>query len=125
MSTMQFLVSTDQLHSQLAEGSAFDHDHQLWQDQAMRVITDDGARSAQQVMWFLLTGNWSEVFTTCGQSTCIRHDHLTDSAAQASAVRDEEELALVERSAVSLADLYRRGKAKGLLTARTEYHNKP
>jgi hypothetical protein len=34
---------------------------------------------------------------------------------------DEADLALVEKQAVSLADLYRKGKKKGLLTAQSHY----
>jgi hypothetical protein len=45
-------------------------------------------------------------------------EHLINAALDA---RDEADLALVERSAVSLADLYRKAKQKGVLTARSQY----
>jgi hypothetical protein len=35
---------------------------------------------------------------------------------------DETILSMVQRQSVTLADLYRRGRAKGLIAARSDYH---
>ena len=45
-------------------------------------------------------------------------EHLINDAMD---THDEADLALVEKQAVSLADLYRKGKKKGLLTAQSHY----
>jgi len=121
---LKFLVTDDQMYDQLAEGSAFDRGHQVWLDPEVLIITEDGARSPYEVTWHLVWDEWRPVYNTCGVPTCIRLDHLTDSKAQAEAVKDEELMTLVQRSTVSLADLYRKGKARGLLSARTEYQSK-
>jgi hypothetical protein len=40
---------------------------------------------------------------------------------EAHLAKDEEDLQLVAAHAISLADLYRKGRSRGLLTARSEY----
>lgn len=118
---MSFTVTDDQLYNQLADGSATEGDHQLWLDSNMLILTEDGPRPAQQAVRFLTTGQWALAFTTCRESSCIRLDHLTDSKAQADQAKDEELMLLVQRSSVSLASLYKKGKARGLLSARSAY----
>lgn len=113
-------ISDAQVLDQLAEGSATSEsgDHLLWVDPTMMILTEDGPRPAQQATWYLGAGQWDDtVTTTCGAPDCVLPAHVTT----ASLVKDEEDLALVERTSVSLATLYRKAKNRGLLAARTEY----
>lgn len=119
-----FTVTYKQLFDQLAEGSATtpNGECQLWIDPTMRVLTEDGPRSAQQATWYLHVGEWvPTLHSTCGTPGCLRMDHLTDDKAKAQAAADEEILRLVQRNSVTLADLYRKGKKKGLLLSRSPY----
>lgn len=106
--------SLDSLIEQVSSGTATseDGDHlvQIYYGKIIR--TDDKVRSVQQASHYLHTGEWGPVVSTCGDADCCRPDHL-----------EEQALALVAQhhQAVSLADLYRKGRSRGLLTARTEY----
>jgi hypothetical protein len=115
-------VTRHQLFNQLAEGSATNElGHQVWLDSEMQILTEDGPRPAQQATWYLHLGDWAPVWTTCEEPTCLVLAHLTDSQTKAEEAKEEALLALVQRTSVSLADLYRKGKKRGLLTPRTEY----
>lgn len=115
-------VTKVQLYKQLAQGSASHNEHLEWLDDSMQVLTEDGPRTAQSTVWFLSTGQWVDnLFTTCGEKGCLVLSHITDSKAQADAAQDARDLALVQRTAVTLADLYRRGKARGLLRPGSTY----
>lgn len=117
-------VTKVQLRKQVAEGSASSEDaeHLIWVDDGMAVLTEDGPRLPAQTLWFLDHGTWvDDLYVTCKTPGCIRIEHLTDSKAQADAVKDAEDLALVQRHAVTLADLYRKGRAKGLVFRTSHY----
>lgn len=115
-------VTKVQLRNQLADGSATDMlDHLVWLDPLMLVLTEDGPRSAQQTSWFLETGDWVPVFSLCSTDDCIRADHLTNDKAKAEVVKDEELMRLVQRNSVTLASLYRKGKAMGVLSGTSSY----
>jgi hypothetical protein len=91
-----------------------DGEHLLVHSIYHRFIRMDGAiRSVQQAIAMLSTGEWGAVVPTCGVADCVRPDHM-----------EAADLALVARKTTtraSLADLYRKAKGRGLLTAQTEY----
>lgn len=87
----------------------------------------------KQAVWLERTGDIvldEELFTACGEKDCVLHlEHRPTVSDPAAAMEDEggdeeEVLALVQRhtTAVTLADLYRRGRAKGLLAGGSNYH---
>lgn len=118
-------VTKVQLTKQLAEGSAttINGECQEWVDPTMRVLTEDGPRTAQQTVHYLEFHQWIDnLYVTCDTPGCLRMDHITDDKAKADAVKDEELMHLVQRTSVTLADLYRKGKARGLLTSGTAYN---
>jgi hypothetical protein len=79
------------------------------------ITTVAGDKTPQQVMWFLEHSSWeSGVVSACGVKTCLTHMRL-DTATE------DDLLALVQKTSVSLADLYRKGRQRGLLSARSEY----
>jgi hypothetical protein len=118
-----FTVTPVQVFDQVAEGSvtSLNGECLIWIDSNMRVITEKGVSTAQQAIWYLDTGEWVPTYPTCGTPDCLRVDHLTDSPAQAAAAKDEEVLALVQRTSVSLASLYRKAKGRGLLSGSSGY----
>jgi hypothetical protein len=71
--------------------------------------------TVQQASGALQMGDWESVLPTCGVVECVRPDHLD----HATVVKDEQDLQLVASHAVSLADLYRKGRKAGLLTAQS------
>jgi hypothetical protein len=83
----------------------------------MRVINDgmDEVKTVAQVKWFLENDAWEQhVYTTCEVPGCVNHLALAD------VPKDEELLALVQSdNKVSLAQLYQRGRQKGLISARS------
>lgn len=118
-----FTVTREQLQTQLETHTTVQGEHRIWASPEIKVISDDGPRTAQQVVWYLETGSWHDhLYPTCGEPACTRFKHLTPSRAQLAAIQDEALLDLVQRSSVNLAALYRKGKSKGLLTSRTQYH---
>lgn len=119
MSDTTFTVSTDEIVRQLAEGTATDEAGCLvWLDPSVLVLTEDGPRPAQQASGYLALGEWREdLATTCGSGLCVHPGHITT----ASAAKDAADLELVQRTSVTLADLYRKAKNKGLLMAAREY----
>jgi hypothetical protein len=80
------------------------------------------------------TGNLvpdGELFTVCTEKDCVLHLRPRPAVSDPGAAMEDEEggdeeevLALVQRhtTAVTLADLYRRGRAKGLLAGGSNYH---
>jgi len=56
------------------------------------------------------------VKANCSQPTCTVHLKIEQPQ-----VTDDDLLKLVERNSVSLADLYRKGRARGLIAARSTY----
>jgi hypothetical protein len=88
----------------------------------VKVQTDDGPRSPEQVAWFLENDNWEDdVVSYCGTSFCTSHVNLGSAEAARLEAKDDEELELVQRTSVTLADLYRKGRAKGVIAARSAY----
>ena len=124
-----FTVSNRQLQHQINQGAAPDGDHLHWLDKDNVILTEDGPRSAAEAQWFLHTGRWpAEIYVMCDEPTCIQADHLTDLVSEIEkykqeqqSLKDEELMQLVQRNSVSLADLYRKGKARGLLTSTPHY----
>jgi len=101
----------DQLVIAVAEHTATteDGEHLVVLSYYPDLIHSDGrVVSAQQASGYLQVGDWSPVLSTCGNADCCRPDHLEERANQ-----------LVAAHAVSLADLYRAGRKRGLLTAHT------
>ncbi len=87
-------------------------------DRSKMTVSIDHAtqvKTVAQVKWFLENDAWEEhVFTTCEVPGCINHLGLAD------VPKDEDLLALVQSdNKVSLAQLYQRGRQKGLISARS------
>ena len=86
------------------------------------VRTDFGPRTPEQVEWFLENDVWEDdIVSYCGVDYCITHITLNGSEVGKIETKDEGELELVERTSVTLADLYRKGRARGVVSARTSY----
>jgi hypothetical protein len=83
----------------------------------MRVTIDgvDEIKTVAQVKWYLENDAWEQhVYTTCEVPGCVNHLALAD------VPKDEDLLALVQSdNKVSLAQLYQRGRQKGLISARS------
>jgi len=92
-----------------------DGDHLVQMYQADLILSERKIVSVQQASGWLQMGNWEPVSPTCGVVECVRPDHLD----HAHIVKEQEDLQLVATQAVSLADLYRAGRKKGLITAKT------
>lgn len=111
------MIDDIDLIRQVAEVTATsaDGDH-LVQTYYPDLIRSDGSLvSVQQASGYLQVGDWEPVSPTCGELECVRPDHL----AEAHIVKEQEDLQLVASHAVSLADLYRKGRKAGLLTAQS------
>ena len=100
----------DDLIEQVSEATATseDGDHLVQIYQSKFIHSTEGLVSAQAASHFLDEGQWSPVVSTCGIADCCRPDHLEEQANQ-----------LVAAHAISLADLYRAGRKRGLLTAQS------
>ena len=109
--------SVDTLISQLSLTTATteDGDHLVHSYQMDLIHMGGKIVTSQQASGYLQMGDWSPVVSTCGIADCCRPDHLD----HATVVKDEQDLQLVAAHAVSLADLYRAGRKKGLLTAQS------
>jgi len=106
------------LAEQLAEATCTteDGDHVVVQkDYSDLIRLYDRVVSPQQASGYLQVGDWEPVAATCGVIECVRPDHLD----HAHIVKEQEDLQLVASHAVSLADLYRKGRKAGLLTAQS------
>lgn len=126
MSDVRFTVSDAQLADQILMGSVISDSHYVWVDPSMQVITEDGPWPAAQAVWFLEHGVWvTDLYALCDEPRCILPTHLTVSKdeAEAKAAADKEEalMQLVQRQSVTLADLYRKGKMRGLISSRSAY----
>lgn len=88
----------------------------------VKVQTDDGPRTPEEVAWFLENDSWErDVVSYCGIEFCSSHVNLADAEAARIEAKDDEVLELVQRTSVTLADLYRKGRAKGVIAARSAY----
>lgn len=117
-------VTKVQLRKQLVDGSATSEDaeHLIWTNESMQILTEDGPRTGRSTAWFLEYDLWVDtLYVTCAEPSCIRIGHLTSSHDEWQQARDTRDLALVQKQAITLADLYRRGKARGLLKPGSTY----
>ena len=135
MSDVRFTVPDAQLADQILMGSVISDSHYVWMDPSMQVITEDGPWPAAQTAWFLEHGVWvTDLYALCDEPRCILPSHLTADKDKAEAKakadkadlkrqrdKDEELMRLVERQSVTLATLYKKGKARGLLSSRSAY----
>ena len=76
--------------------------------------------------WFLEHDRWEDLVTdSCGVTGCLTHLRLQGLTVEEDEAKvpidDDPLLRLVEKTSVTLADLYRRGRAKGLLAPRSDY----
>jgi hypothetical protein len=108
------VIGKDALIEQVSEATVTteDGDHLVQMYQSNLIYSEGDLKSVQQASGFLQMGDWTPVAPTCGVPECCRPDHLDD----AHIVKDEEDLQLVASHAVSLADLYRQGRKRGLLS---------
>ena len=98
------LVSTSTATSEEGE-------HLVQTDYSKFIRLEGSLRSAQQASGYLATGEWGSVVPTCGYGECIHPDHM-----------EAADLVMVaQANVVSLADLYRKAKNRGLITAQTSY----
>jgi len=96
--------------------------HRVRTVEGVRVQTAHGPRTPEEVAWFLENDRWEDdVVSYCGTDFCSSHVNLADAEATRMEAKDDEELELVQRTSVTLADLYRKGRAKGVIAARTSY----
>lgn len=111
------MTDIDSLIEQVAllSATSVDGEHlvQIYQSDLIR--SDDRWVSVQEASGYLQMEDWEAVSPTCGVIVCVRPDHLD----HAHIVKEQEDLQLVASHAVSLADLYRRGRKAGLLTAQS------
>lgn len=122
--TEEFTVTPIQLLSQLTLGAATDSsgEHWVWLDDTMQIITTDGPRPADEVAWFIAHKVWPKrTYTLCSEPHCIAPDHLTIDQAEATKAEDDRMAALVQQTTTTLAALYRKGKARGLLKPASNY----
>ena len=99
-----------------ATATSEDGDHLLVHSYQSEFIRLGGkVVSVQQASGWLQMEDWEPVSPTCGVVECVRPDHLD----HAHIVKEQEDLQLVANQAVNLADLYRAGRKKGLLTAQS------
>lgn len=98
--------------------------HRVRTVEAVTIVTDDGVFTPEQVAWYLENDSWEQdVVSTCGVDFCSTHINLGGAEADTDRMeaKDDEELELVQRTSVTLADLYRKGRARGVVSARTAY----
>lgn len=109
------MSEVDELLTAVAEATTTTEDGEhlvVRMDYINLIRSSEGLVPVQRASGYLATGEWSHVVSTCGIEDCCRLDHL-----------EEQGLALVTQhhQAVTLADLYRKARSRGLVTARTEY----
>ena len=113
-----------QTHASFLEGSL----HRMPVSETATIETLEGAvKTPQQAAWWLENEAWEDhVISTCGREGCCTHLKLDLSAEPAdagdTAATEEALLGLVQRQSTTLADLYRRGRKKGLLAPQQDYH---
>jgi hypothetical protein len=89
---------------------------------AVRIQTADGDHTPEEVVWFLDNDQWDrDVVSYCGVEYCSSHVNLADAEAARLEAEDDEVLELVQRTSTTLADLYRKGRAKGVIAASSGY----
>lgn len=121
-----FQITIEQVATQLAEATATseDGDHLVQMDYHQFILSSEGARTCQQASAYLGEGEWAQAtYVTCGVPDCVRPEHVTGSAAKAQAAKDAADLELVHAhtQAVTLADLYRKAKKRGLVAPARDY----
>lgn len=96
--------------------------HRVRTVESVRIQTEDGPRTPEQVAWFLENDRWEDdLVPICGTAFCSSHMTLGGIGPGIIEGTDDKELELVQRTSVTLADLYRKGRAKGVIAARTSY----
>lgn len=96
--------------------------HRVRTVEGVRVQTEDGARTPEEVAWFLENDQWDwDIVPYCGIQFCCSHINLAEAETARIEAKDEGDLELVQRTSVTLADLYRKGRAKGVIAARSAY----
>ena len=89
-------------------------------------ILDGTVKSPQQAAWWLENDRWeADVRSSCGRDGCCTHLVLGPGSAPdegTESTAEEQLLGLVQRQSVTLADLYRKGRKKGLLAPQQDYH---
>lgn len=114
-------ITQQYVAKELAEGTAtsLHGDHLLWLELTQFVQILGGVKAPRQASWFVSTGEWSpDLITTCADQDCVLPAHMS-----AGKTKDEHLLDLVQKASTStLADLYRKGKARGLLASTSDYH---
>jgi hypothetical protein len=98
-----------------ATATSVDGEHLVQMDYSDLIRLEGHHEPVQQASGRLQLGEWEPVAATCGEPDCCRPDHL----APAEEAKEQEDLQLVASHAVSLADLYRKGRKAGLLTAQS------
>lgn len=109
--------------------------HYIVKDSGIRMMLDKFVTgSVAQAVWLVQKEELvpeGELASVCTEKDCVLHlEHRPAVSDPGAAMEDEEGgdeeevLALVQRhtTAVTLADLYRRGRAKGLLAGGSNYH---
>ncbi len=83
-------------------------------------------KTPQQAAWWLENDHWeADVRSSCGRDGCCTHlvlDPAVPVEDGTESTTEEQLLELVQRQPVRLADLYRKGRKKGLLAAQQDYH---
>lgn len=94
----------------------------------VRILTlSNQARTPEQVAWFLEHDKWEDdVVSSCGVDYCCSHirlagqpEDLTVPATEP--ISEAQLLGMVERQSVTLADLYRKARSRGVISARSDY----
>jgi hypothetical protein len=113
-----------QTHASFLSGSL----HRMPTKSDTFIETLEGERKTpQQAAWWLENEAWEDnVLSTCGREGCCTHLALDPTTVPAdagdTAATEEALLGLVQRQSTTLADLYRRGRKKGLLAPQQDYH---
>ena len=96
--------------------------HRVPMVEDVKINTPGGTRTPRQVAWFLENDAWEyDLVSPCGVENCASHVNL---AGQSTTMdEDDKVLELVQRTSVTLADLYRKGRAKGVITAQSTGYN--
>lgn len=86
-----------------------------WRDPVSELVD---RHTLPQVAWYLEHDRWeNQLINTCTVPNCVSHLKPADVGPE----EEDADLKLVEKQAVTLADLYRKGKKRGLISARSGY----
>jgi hypothetical protein len=106
------MIDMGTLLEQVSESTATseDGDHLVQMYYPQFIHSEGKIRTLQQASNYLDTGEWVSVVATCTVQECCLPSHLDEAA----------NLLVAQHSqAVSLADLYKKGRSRGLLTAQS------